>query len=100
MIVQFIGLHPNPITSGERLLVSLLSAENCEIDLQTEDVIDCDRCLAKAGRLFSGYLNREIRKCALQRNIGNCVLCSDYSCEKLQEHFLHHSLSQTRLEEI
>jgi hypothetical protein len=70
------------------------------IDLKLEDITDCDGCQAETGRLFSGCLNCEIRKCALRRNIENCAFCSDYSCEKLQEHFLHDSFSQTRLGEI
>jgi len=79
-------------------------AEQCSeiygMNLQLEDINDCNGCRANSGRLFSGCLNCEIRKCASQRNIESCAFCSDYACGILKEHFSHDSSAQTRLEEI
>lgn len=70
------------------------------MDLQPEDITDCDGCRADTGRLFSGCLSCKIRKCAIRKNILNCAFCSDYACEILTEHFLHDPDAQIRLEEI
>jgi len=79
-------------------------AEQCTklygMNLKPEDITDCDRCRANTGRLFSGCLNCEIRKCAYQKNIESCAYCRDYACERLKEFFLHDSNAQTRLEDI
>lgn len=79
-------------------------AEQCSkhygMNLQPEDITDCDGCRANTGRLFSGCLNCEIRKCASQKNIENCAYCSDYACERLKEHFSHDPSAQIRLEEV
>jgi hypothetical protein len=79
-------------------------AEQCSklygMNLQLEDITDCDGCRANTGRLFSGCSNCEIRKCAVQKNIENCAYCNDYACERLKEHFSHDSIAQNRLEEI
>ena len=79
-------------------------AEQCSkhygMNLQTEDITDCDGCRANTGRLFTGCLNCEIRKCANYKNIENCAYCNDYACEKLKKHFSLDPGAQTRLEEI
>ena len=79
-------------------------AEECRIHyglkLQPEDITDCDGCRSGSGRLFSGCLNCEIRKCAIMKNLESCAYCTDYACNKLMEHFLLDPGAQTRLEEI
>ena len=70
------------------------------MNIQLEDITDCDGCKATSGRLFSGCLNCEIRKCASQKNIESCAYCSDYGCGILKEYFSHDSTAQTRLEKI
>ena len=70
------------------------------MNLQPEDITDCDGCRANTGRLFSGCLNCEIRKCAIEKNIESCAYCSDYACEILKKHFSLDPSAQTRLEEI
>ena len=66
-------------------------AEQCKrlygMDLQLMDITDCDGCRAGTGRLFSGCLNCEIRKCAIEKKIESCTSCSDYACELLKNHF-------------
>jgi len=79
-------------------------AEQCsklyDMNLQPEDITDCDGCRANTGRLFSGCLNCKIRKCVNKKNIESCAFCSDYVCGILKEHFTHDPTSQSRLEEI
>jgi hypothetical protein len=79
-------------------------AEQCSkvygMNIQTEDVTDCDGCRSNTGRLFSGCLGCEIRKCAIQKNTVNCAYCSDYACATLMQHFSTDKSAETRLEEI
>ena len=69
-------------------------------DLRTEDITDCDGCRPNKGRIFSGCLNCEVRKCARQRNIDSCAFCCDYSCEALEKLFALDPDAKIRLEEI
>jgi len=64
------------------------------------EVNDCDGCRAITGRLFSGCMTCEVRKCASQKNIENCAYCNDYACERLMKFFETDYGAQTRLEEI
>ena len=79
-------------------------AEECRIhyrlNLQPEDITDCDGCRSGSGRLFSGCLNYEIRKCAILRKTESCAFCPDYICDRLKKHFLLDPEAQTRLETI
>ena len=79
-------------------------AEECTINyglnLQPEDITDCDGCRSGSGRLFSGCLNCEIRKCAILRKSESCAFCPDYICDRLKKHFLLDPEAQTRLETI
>ncbi len=79
-------------------------AEQCSrqygLNLQPEDITDCDGCRANTGRLFSGCLTCEIRKCAIRKNIESCAYCTDYPCKKLKKHFLLEPGAQKRLEEL
>jgi hypothetical protein len=79
-------------------------AEQCSklygMNLQSGDISDCDGCRANTGRIFSGCLNCEIRKCASKNNIDNCAFCNDYACETLENHFLLDPNAKIRLEEI
>lgn len=69
-------------------------------DLIAEDISDCDGCTAINGRLFSGCLQCEIRKCVLEKNLENCAHCNDFGCEKLQKHFCLDPDSLSRLEHL
>ncbi len=79
-------------------------AEQCSklygMNLQPEDITDCDGCRANTGRIFSGCLNCDIRKCASKKNIVSCVFCNDYACETLEKHFSLDPDAKIRLEEI
>lgn len=75
-------------------------AEQYNLKLHLEDITDCDGCRANTGRLFSGCVECEIRKCAIERKIKTCAFCDDYACKKLEKHFLLDPESQDRLEQI
>jgi hypothetical protein len=83
-----------------RISITKLLAETYGMNLSPEDINDCDGCRAGTGRLFSGCLNCEIRKCASQRNLDSCAFCGEYACDKLKEMFRQESGAQIRLEEI
>jgi hypothetical protein len=66
-----------------------------------QDIItDCDGCKADNGRLFTGCVDSEIRKCATMKEMINCAYCSDFTCEKLRKHYKIDPGSRDRLEEI
>ncbi len=79
-------------------------AEQCfkeyGMDLQPGDITDCDGCRANTGRLFSGCLSCEIRKCAIEKNVESCAYCADYICKKLRKQFLLDPDAQRRLEDL
>jgi hypothetical protein len=83
-----------------RISITRLLAESYCMNLGPEDINDCDGCRADTGRLFSGCLNCEIRKCAGQRNLDSCAFCGEYICDKLKEMFRHEPGAQIRLEEL
>lgn len=80
--------------------IAELCTKQYGMNLQPEDITDCDGCRANTGRLFSGCLNCEIRKCVLLKNNESCAFCKDYVCEILQKHFLLDPEAEIRLEEI
>ncbi len=65
-----------------------------------EDVTDCDGCLKKNGRLFSGCKKCKIRKCARERTIENCAHCGEYPCEQLRKFFDSEPDAKARLDAI
>ncbi len=73
--------------------------EEYGMNLQIKDITDCDGCRIDK-RLFTGCINCEIRKCALNRKIGSCAFCEEYSCEKLKKHLEIDPTAKIRLEEF
>jgi len=65
-----------------------------------EIISDCDGCKINNGRLFTGCIDCEIRKCAKIKNLENCAYCSDFACEKLEKHYTFDPASRDRLEVI
>lgn len=65
-----------------------------------EIISDCDGCKVIDGRLFTGCIDCEIRKCAILNNMVNCAYCNNYACDKLKRHFALDPDAQARLEEI
>ena len=65
-----------------------------------EIISDCDGCKMINGRLFTGCIDCEIRKCANLKDLENCACCSDFACEKLEKHYTYDPASRDRLEVI
>ncbi len=79
-------------------------AELCSVqygmNLQAEEVTDCDGCRANTGRLFSGCAQCAIRACIRSKNLESCAYCPHYACEKLLKHFELDPLAKDRLDQI
>jgi len=83
-----------------RISIVQLCSEKYGMNLQPEDITDCDGCRANTGRLFSGSWNCEIRKCASRRNLESCAYCPEYTCDILNEFLRREPDAQARLERI
>ena len=70
------------------------------MELQIDDIGDCDGCRASSGRLFSGCLTCEVRKCAISRKVESCAFCDHYVCTALRERFIVDPDAQRRLEKM
>ena len=81
-----------------RVSIAKFISEHYKMNLQAEDITDCDGCRTDNGRLFSGCRNCEIRKCAIRRNLESCACCPEYACDKLKELFSRDPGAQTQLE--
>jgi len=46
--------------------------------------IDCDGCQV-GKRIYKFCSTCEVRKCGLERGVGNCGYCVEYPCEKLEK---------------
>jgi hypothetical protein len=67
-----------------RIEIASICNEKYGMNLVPDDVTDCDGCRANTGRIFSGCLACEIRKCAKQKNLESCAGCSAYPCISLE----------------
>jgi len=89
---------------SRKQLMRISIAEQCSkiygLNMQPEDVTDCDGCKAETGRLFSGCMNCEIRNCVKNRNLDGCAFCEAYACEKLGKHFDADPEAKRRLDKI
>jgi hypothetical protein len=72
--------------------------EKYGMHLSLVDITDCDGCRAITGRIFSGCLACEIRKCAMQKSFESCAECKDYPCKHLEKVFHDDRNAQQRLE--
>jgi hypothetical protein len=80
--------------------IARLCTEHYKMDVQPEDINDCDGCRAATGNLFTGCAQCRIRKCATGRHLESCAYCGDYACEILKAHWQLDPGAQVRLEEI
>jgi hypothetical protein len=83
-----------------RVSIASFCREHYGMDLQSEDITDCDGCRSDTGRIFSGCLNCEIRKCAIERDLESCAYCTDYACDKLKDFFSRDPGAQANLERL
>lgn len=63
--------------------------------ISAEKVNDCDGCRSNGGRIFSGCLDCQIRKCAIERRVKSCAFCPDYACDKLQRFMFTEAVDQS-----
>jgi len=64
------------------------------------DDINCDGCIRSSARLFSYCSLCGIRKCGMDRKVGNCASCSEYPCGKLSELFAAYSKAKENLDNV
>lgn len=83
-----------------RKSVAIQCSELYGINMQPEEITDCDGCRVNAGRLFSGCVNCEIRKCAQQKELKSCAFCPDYACNTLNMFFSVDPEAKKRLDKI
>ena len=69
------------------------------VALKPED-INCVGCLKTKGVHIGHCSECEIRKCGLSRQVKNCALCPDYSCEKIANFLANVPPAQANLEEV
>jgi hypothetical protein len=81
-----------------RIDIARICTEQYGMNLRPEDVSDCDGCRSFSGRLFSGCLDCEIRKCAIDRKLTSCAYCVDFTCPTLGRHFQLDPDARIRLE--
>ncbi len=81
-----------------RVAIAQMCREQYGMNVQLQDITDCDGCRSETGRLFSGCANCEIRSCAVNRKLTSCAFCPDYPCDKLLKHFETDPTAQARLE--
>lgn len=63
--------------------------------MSVNQITDCDGCRAEGGRLFSGCLECEIRKCAIEKKVESCAFCTDYPCENLHRFVLSEAVDRS-----
>jgi len=83
-----------------RIEIAAICNEKYGMNMSPADVNDCDGCRADTGRIFSGCLTCEIKKCAKQKSLENCAVCIGYPCEILERFFHEDPDAKGRLEAI
>jgi len=67
----------------QRIAVAKAWSARYNADIKPEH-INCDGCRSEGEKFFHTD-NCEIRKCCMERNIGNCAVCDEYVCDKLDK---------------
>lgn len=68
------------------------------LEIEPEQVTDCDGCRSSKERLFSGCRDCRIRSCVAAKGLENCAGCNDYPCPDLKEIFRLEPQAGTRLD--
>jgi hypothetical protein len=88
------------VKSGMRIEIAEELARIYKTTPKPEIITDCDGCKATDGRLYTGCIDCEIRKCAIVKQVINCAYCGEYACDKLRRHFEIDPGAKVSLEEI
>ena len=83
-----------------RVEIVRLCKEQYGMDLELEDISDCDGCKTDGERLFSQCKNCPIRQCASEKKLENCAYCTEYACGNLETFFRTDPIAKTRLDAI
>lgn len=70
--------------NDEKLRQKAIEAWSTETKRLKPSDIDCDGCLA-GKRIYEFCSTCEVRKCGLERRIGNCAYCTEYPCARLEK---------------
>jgi len=84
----------------KRSEIAQLIAEHYGTNFDAANVTDCDGCITKDERIFSGCKECLIRSCAQLKSVENCAYCPEYLCEKLEAFFIKDPQAKTRLDEV
>jgi hypothetical protein len=99
--IHLATLEADPdVKASMRIDIADMLARIYKTTPKPEIISDCDGCRLVNGRLFTGCANCEIRKCATDKNLGNCAYCSEYACDRLKRHFSFDPGAQINLERI
>ena len=71
--------------------IKLAEAWSANGDHFEPEDMNCDACLSVNGRLSKIAQTCEVRTCALEKGLKNCVFCAEYPCDKLSEIFGIHA---------
>jgi hypothetical protein len=83
--IHLATMEPDPVSQfSMRNEIATVIREKYGMNLNADEVGDCDGCMTQNGRLFSGCLTCAVRACAIEKGMTNCRLCDDYWCEKLK----------------
>jgi hypothetical protein len=86
------------IRNTMRESVAAVCREQYGMDVEADDINDCDGCTSGTGRLFFGCAKCEIRPCAQERKLESCAHCAEFACAKLEKIFASENGARTRLE--
>lgn len=100
-LIHLATFEPNGTVQNEmRVKIANELAKIYGTSPKPEVITDCDGCMIKNGRLFTGCIDCSIRTCAISNNLSNCAYCDDFACEKLEKYYSFDQDSRKRLEEI
>lgn len=88
------------IRLAKRSEIARQCREHYGLEYETKDITDCDGCRSESGRIFSGCVGCEIRRCAIKKTAETCAGCEDYPCSTLQAFFVKDPTARRRLDQL
>lgn len=99
--IRWATLEPNlGMQRKMREAIVRLGREHYGMEMEHEDITDCDGCRAEIGKRFSGCRNCAIRECAKGKRISSCAACGEYPCRRLEKFFVSDPTAKMHLEFI
>jgi hypothetical protein len=76
----------NPTTKKKmRNKIAQICNEKYGLSYTYLNITDCEGCRSQSGRLFSGCVNCQVKKCSIEKNYKSCAQCSKYVYPTLQK---------------